>query len=579
MRNVALLLALVSAPASAQNLDLLHQVIDIDLTAAPVTTVHLVIDLEILGPSTTLDLLIPPGTISELLVDGVVTAARPHPQGPSLAIQVPFASEKQAGERVRVEMTSSGAISCRRAGSTECFRTAMLTVFPPAAPAAAWHALNLWWSDAFTAEVQVRVPAGQKVITGQGEPRSVTALADGTERWVFDASTAVVGLELVAGAFEKIDAPNAARASAYYLPGAVDTAKLAQAVDLAASLLPVYDRLFGAAPIDRVRLIAVPRGLPFGGIGLLGTVLFGDYVFGELDYLLVQGTAHELAHTWWGNMTGAGDSAEAGFFNESFAEYSAWRGLGELQGPAVRTGGVRMNAVWYMYRRPEDRDIAILDPAIEDSDLFVWVTYHKASVALRALETRTGTAAFDRVLKRMVQLGVSNVTSDRFITALSEESGRDLSAEAGGWLRGVGFPHLTASAEIIGSEVVVRVSNDGAQTMLLPVRLTDASGRTTEGTVDIAAGTVEARIAFTGARPVLVELDPTWTAPREIIPEVVGDVTFDGEVDALDLIEVALRHGGDLATERRKDGGYDPLYDIDGDRRIGGADLAAISLR
>ena len=47
--------------------------------------------------------------------------------------------------------------------------------------------------------------------------------------------------------------------------------------------------------------------------------------------------------------------------------------------------------------------------------------------------------------------------------------------------------------------------------------------------------------------------------------------------DGADLIEVALRVGGFLPDKRRLDGKYDPLYDLNGDRKIDDADLDAVA--
>ena len=70
---------------------------------------------------------------------------------------------------------------------------------------------------------------------------------------------------------------------------------------------------------------------------------------------------------------------------------------------------------------------------------------------------------------------------------------------------------------------------------------------------------------------------------REVTAALPGDVTLDGEVDGADLVATAVLHGGVLPVERRIDGRYDPLYDLDRDGIIGDADLelvrASISAR
>ena len=66
--------------------------------------------------------------------------------------------------------------------------------------------------------------------------------------------------------------------------------------------------MFGALPVDDVRFVPLSGRFPFGGMGLLGTILIGDFItFPEFDYMIEQGAAHELAHSWWGGMTSTVD--------------------------------------------------------------------------------------------------------------------------------------------------------------------------------------------------------------------------------------------------------------------------------
>jgi hypothetical protein len=41
-------------------------------------------------------------------------------------------------------------------------------------------------------------------------------------------------------------------------------------------------------------------------------------------------------------------------------------------------------------------------------------------------------------------------------------------------------------------------------------------------------------------------------------------------------MEIALRHGGAIPDERRQDGSYDPLYDVNDDGRIDESDMDAL---
>ncbi len=63
---------------------------------------------------------------------------------------------------------------------------------------------------------------------------------------------------------------------------------------------------------------------------------------------------------------------------------------------------------------------------------------------------------------------------------------------------------------------------------------------------------------------------------REFAAQRLGDVTFDGAVDGADLIEAALHVGGRFPSERRVDGSYDPLFDVNHDNTNSVADLDVI---
>jgi hypothetical protein len=224
--------------------------------------------------------------------------------------------------------------------------------------------------------------------------------------------------------------------------------------------------------------------------------------------------------------------------------------------------GNRMNATFYMYRRPGDADVAILDPDAFDHPAYIHASYHKGSQVLRMLESRIGVTAFTQALRGLVARGAGGLTVGALADEVMLASGEDVTEVLDQWLRTTGFPVLTVEAN--------RIDVRGAFDLRVPIRETFSDGQSIERLVDLGTGTSE--IERRGDA-VLLEVDPAWSLAREVHPSVEGDVTLDGLVDAADLIAIALRDGTMLPEERRRDGGFDPLFDLDGDRVVGVADI------
>jgi hypothetical protein len=568
--KLACLLALIpfSGTAFAQTFDILRQEITIDVSSSTVTALDISAELAADGPTSEIWIFAPPLPIASLAIDGVEAGVTGHPQYPDLVKIVQLPRPYEDGEPFSLMLRSSGALSCSsrlRPGTLACVRNADETVLVPASPDAGWYLLNLFAFDPFEGAITIRAPSGFELASVQGEPEELMEEGDRTTaRFAFEPTEA---LAVYAGRARRVEAPGVLG-----LYTGDREAKMQRAVDLAAELVPLYRERFGPAPFDRATIVSIPRGFPFGGIGLVGTVFFGDYVVGELDYLLEQGTAHELAHTWWGGLASSADPAAAGFFSESFAEWSARWALGRVQGSEARASGNRMNAVWYMYGRPDGMDIAVLDPAVRESPLFVFVTYHKAPVVLGMIESAMGETAFTEALRATIARG-AGASSIATLLEDFERAGYDASRDVRQWLEGTGFPRLAVSAERANGNVALSIELAEDFHFELPARAYRPDGTFEEVRLRVSPGTTRHELS---GDPVSIELDPEWTSVREI-RAAEGDVSFDGAVDGADLVEVALRIGAYLPSERRRDGGYDPLYDLNEDRRIDELDLIPIT--
>ena len=522
------------------------------------------------------DFLIPPGTMEGFWVNGTQVQPAPHPQYPTHLWRVTFPTMAK-GQSAEFRMTYKGPLSCQIPNSplAQCVSSPEGTMLYPLTYEMPWYFQNFYAdADANLWTVTVRVPQGHSAIAGQGAA-TVTELPGGAQRWTYAAHVPTESQFIASGVFQAVQASSGDRTvKAYFTPGTVSEDRQQSSADLALALWSVYAPMYGELPIAESHLIAAPQSMPAGGMGMLGNVLLADYIFFTHTYLIDQGIAHEMAHSWWGNLS-SGVFDEMGFMSEAFAEYSGWRALGALRGPAERARGMRMNAVWYMYRTPAGQDVAPLSADVAQKPGFIYVTYHKAPVVLRMLEEETGPAIFAPALRALIARGYGQTSMAALAEEVSKLGGPDLTPLIDRWLRHTGFARVKIAPRRDADGVKWQAQCEGVCPVSLPVRVRLPSGEVVSSKVNAAATRSESLVSGEQSLE-SIELDPEWTAVREVSCSQPSDVTLDGTIDGRDLLEVALRVGGALPTERRIDGAYDPLYDVNGDRRIDAADAATV---
>ena len=573
--------ALSSTTARAQ-IDIVTQevAIDVDVDALAITTRATVTAT---SSASSIALYTPNPAVQSVTVDGTQATLSDYPGYVGLVSILAFPTPLTAGETVEIVFEMAGAPDCSSYAGPQydgCVFDAGALVLPPPAPGQGWYLTNLMEVDVFTGSIAVTVDAARAVVAGQGAPIDVVDAGDGRLTSTFDVTVPTETLGVVARAFESVHASGALDVHMYFADPS-QAARLAEAADLAVQVGDVFEQLFGALPFDAVSYTMIPGLFPFAGMGMIGNVWFAEYLLApDYAYIIDQGIGHELAHTWWGGLSSSGEYASGAFFNEAFAEYSLWRALGALQGDDVRMSGVRMNTLWYVTGRPGDQDHPVVDEAVGVSPVYVHVTYHKGSSVLRMLEEHVGQDAFTDALAAQIARGPGGTSIETLVDDVAAISGKDVSGLVDQFLFGTGYPAIVASAETSDGETAIALAIDeqaGPGVLFafeLPVVVRHADGSVEELRANVRTGSTTVRIQAEEP-PLVVELDPAWSAVRTV--ETTGeDVTLDGDTDGVDLLEVLWRRGGELPGERRKDGLYDPLYDLDADGDVDDADAARV---
>lgn len=267
---------------------------------------------------------------------------------------------------------------------------------------------------------------------------------------------------LLALAVGDIDfAPLGERAGVYAEPSVV-AAAAAEFADTE-RMMQAAERLYGPYRWDRYDILVLPPSFPFGGMEnprltfATPTVLAGDRS-------LVALIAHELAHSWSGNLVTNATWRDF-WLNEGFTTYIERRIVEEVYGPeaAAMEAVLGRQDLQDEIERLEDRDeILHIDLTGRDpDDGATRLPYEKGSLFLRSLEETFGRERFDRFLRGYFdRFAFQSVVTDDFLRHLRENliAGEALRLTDEALREWVERPGLPAGAPIPTSEALRRAA-------------------------------------------------------------------------------------------------------------------------
>jgi len=213
--------------------------------------------------------------------------------------------------------------------------------------------------------------------------------------------------------------------------------------------------LFGRYEWDRYDMLVLPPSFPYGGMEnprmtfLTPTLLAGDRS-------LVDVVAHELAHSWTGNLV-TNATMDHFWLNEGSTVWAERRILEALHGAeaAVLGWAIGQRALDTEFERfgagsPLTRlrtDLRGVDP----DDAFSSIPYEKGSRFLALIERTAGRERFDRFIRDYIaRFRFTSITSEEFITFLEEKlPGVAAEVHSDSWLYEPGMP---ANAPVFRSE-------------------------------------------------------------------------------------------------------------------------------
>lgn len=242
--------------------------------------------------------------------------------------------------------------------------------------------------------------------------------------------------------------PMSARTGVWAEPSVVAAA--AKEFDDTERMMEATEALYGPYRWGRYDLLVLPPSFPFGGMEN-PRVTFATPTILAGDKSLVSLVAHELAHSWSGNLVTNATWSDF-WLNEGFTTYLERRIIEALYGKA------RADMEWLIGVReledsratlPAGRDRSLLPDLTgrDPDDAYSTVPYEQGALFLAFLEARMGRAAFDAFLRRWFDShAFQSATTDEFLAVLRQHgsSGTPVATadELDAWLRSETVPGL-----------------------------------------------------------------------------------------------------------------------------------------
>ena len=303
----------------------------------------------------------------------------------------------------------------------------------------------------FTYNATVKAPKGMMVLMSAENPTSVSE--DGVYHFKMEQPIPAYLLALSAGdvAFKSLGA----RSGVYADPVILE--KAAFEFEELESMITLAEGLYGPYRWDRYDIIVLPPSFPFGGMEnprltfATPTILAGDRS-------LVSLVAHELAHSWSGNLV-TNATWDDFWLNEGFTVYFEMRIMEALKGRAysemlsqlsyqdllkeVRTMGAESRETWLK------ADLKGQNP----DDGVTSIAYDKGYFFLRLLEETVGRERFDAFLKDYFNKhAFQTMTTEGFVAEMQQDllnNDTKLIEQIGvnRWIYGAGVPENCPKAQ------------------------------------------------------------------------------------------------------------------------------------
>jgi leukotriene-A4 hydrolase len=384
------------------------------------------------------------------------TLGAPHPiLGVALTVALPAAVTCVA-VRYRTSPAAKALLWVDPSGTAGKVQPMLFTQSEPIV-GRSWVPLQDTPSIRFTYEAVIHVPPAMMALMSADNPQHRTA--DGVYRFEMRHPIPSYLLALAVGdfAYRAIGT----RTGVYAEPSVVEAAAH-EFVEVDA-MVATAEKLYGPYRWGRYDMLVLPPSFPFGGMEnprltfLTPTAITGDRA-------MVWLIAHELAHSWAGNLVTNATWNDT-WLNEGITTYVERRIMEDLRGRDYA------DLLWHLGRQDLEATITELgagspalrlslklDAATDPDAASDAIAYEKGALFMRTLELRIGRARFDGFLKeRFDRLAFHSSDSRAFVAdtlaRLGGAAPGDLQALLEGWIYGPGMPGAAPDSSALATQI------------------------------------------------------------------------------------------------------------------------------
>ena len=296
----------------------------------------------------------------------------------------------------------------------------------------------------FTYNAHVTVPKGLMALMSALNPQEINE--SGIYDFTMDIPIPAYLMALAVGdiAFRSVDD----RTGVYAEQGMIEKARYE--FEDVSRMVNTAEQLYGRYQWGRYDVLVLPPGFPIGGMEnprltfCTPTVLAGDRS-------LVSLIAHELAHSWSGNLV-TNATWDDFWLNEGFTDYFERRIMEQMMGKGYA------DMLWELGYQDLVEEVNNLGPASKDTwlkldlkgrdpdDGLTDIPYEKGSHFLKLVENSVGRDRFDRFLAKYFEAhAFKTITTEAFLTymdttLLKDDSDTKKAINIKAWVYGPGIP-------------------------------------------------------------------------------------------------------------------------------------------